>query len=265
MRTWLDPTRAGEIVVSLREQPERWEPVAADWRAARAVRAHVERHLGPVEALFVERRPDRVLITLLHVVRPEAHVLVTCGMSSLAMPGRTADGRPRRAELVLGLPRGGPPGGDGGWPIDLLTTLARHPHKTRTPLEAGRTVAHGVPPRPFAPDTPFCGALIRPPVGVPDGFERFAGDDGAPVDLLLVTPLVADELRLARRLGSLVLLDQLDAAAVGLVADSARRPVTARGPSARRPPGGTPTSGGGRAAGTRSRSSPPRTPGRCGS
>ncbi|MFG0319228.1 MAG: suppressor of fused domain protein [Planctomycetota bacterium JB042] len=240
MRTWLDPTRAGEVVVSLREDSERWEPVAADWTAARAVRAHVERHLGPVEALFVERRPDRVLITVLHVVRPETHVLVTCGMSSLPLR-ESADDAPRRAELVLGLPRRrSPPVGDAPgrstWPVDLLTTLARHPHKARAGLETGRTVTHGVPPRPFGPDTPFCGALIRPPVGVPAGFTRFTRDDGAPVELRLVTPLLEDELRGARRLGSLVLLDQLEAAGVGLVADSGRRPVIGRGPSPPRPP-----------------------------
>ena len=209
MRTGFEPIRDGEASFHHQLRTGAWEPVSHSGDAVRAVRDHVERHLGAVEAIFVERHPDRVLLQVLHVPLKDRHLLVTCGMSTLPMEPPAVGFSPRHAELVIALPRAWPSNegryvGAHSWPVDLLIELGRFPHKNRTGLGACHTV--GLDRR----ISPFDGVLARRPSSMPRVARGFLRPDGEVVELISIVPLHAGELRLARRVGTLVLIDALE-------------------------------------------------------
>jgi hypothetical protein len=191
-------------------------PATEDWELVEAVTAHVERHLGPVEAVYHQLVSPWIHVDV-HVTAPTEErpwrTLVTSGMAQRPM----ADGR--FAELVMVVaphwprPDAAGFGEAASWPFQLLQDLAELPHRFGTSLGTGHTVPHGDPPAPYAPDTELCGVLLFPPVLQPDGFDTLTVG-GREIDFLAVFPLYAAEMDFKLAQGLEPLIDRLDAAEV---------------------------------------------------
>ena len=178
---------------------------------------HIERHIGRVEQVFDAQDSDPVRIRVHHVApvnsRPY-HTLITSGMSARAMnvPASDADA-PRYIELMVTLPEDwkvDPQHRDEQWwwPIRQLETLARFPHTHTTSLNWGHIVPNDDPPKPLAPTTRLCGAIIVPSLLVPTAFYQLDLDDRQ-VAFFAVLPLYKEELELKLREGTQALLDRL--------------------------------------------------------
>jgi len=182
-----------------------------------AIVRHIERHLGPIEAVFHELLSDAVHLDV-HWVKPAParpfHLLVTSGMSDRPMnvpPGLDA---PRHIELVVTLPERWAIGAEAFenenwyWPVRQLKTLARFPHKYDTWLGEGHTVTNDDPPQPFAPSTRLCGAILLAPQHVPEAFRALRLADGRTIGFLAVVPVHDDEMALKTRSGTAALLER---------------------------------------------------------
>lgn len=181
------------------------------------IRAHIERHLGPVAQTFREPVTDGPSIDIHRVaatVERPVHTLVTAGMSDLPMPGAGNSKAPRYLELMMTLPRDwnfedAPKSkGTGHWPIRLLTQLARQPQLQKTSLGWGQIVPHGDPPAPYAPGTELCGVIVAPSLLVPTEFYEL--DLGARhIEFYSAIPLYREEMALHAEKGMEFLLSTL--------------------------------------------------------
>jgi len=199
-----------------------------------AIARHIERHLGPIEAVFHELLSDAVHLDV-HWVKPAParpfHLLVTSGMSDRPMnvpPGLDA---PRHVELVVALPERWAIGAEAFenenwyWPVRQLKTLARFPHKYDTWLGEGHTVTNDDPPQPFAPSTRLCGAILLAPQHVPDAFRELGLADGCTIRFLAVVPVHDDEMALKTRAGTAALLERFRKRGVTEVIEPTRTSV----------------------------------------
>ena len=202
-----------------------------------AVSDHVGAHLGG-DMVLHEMVSPTVHVDLLPSPATEDRpftVVTTCGMAELPM--RPPDDDEVRdlthAELFVLLPPDWPLDQESmqderhWWPLRLLKTLARFPHEYDAWLWTGHTVPHGDPPEPYAENTELCGALVMPPMLVPEEFEVLERPDAAPIHFLMVLPLHADEMELKLRKGLDALYDRFDAANVDPIIDPARPSVVA--------------------------------------
>lgn len=180
-------------------------PVSTSSHYRDEVRAHVEKHLGPIgESLRESDRPDE--IEILHVppqdTRP-VRTLVTCGMSDRPM-SVPADKReqnvPRYIELMMTLPRGWPfdvkARGEArwNWPLQQLRSIAALPASGRW-VGWGETFTNGDPPSPLGPHTKLCGAVIVPSLLVPQDFYELTIVAHS-IAFFSVLPLYREELAL---------------------------------------------------------------------
>jgi hypothetical protein len=213
--------------------PSEWRP-PAEGNCLQQISEHIERHLGPIEAVFHEVVSDTVHIDL-HWVKPTADApfarLITSGMSDLPMSVPDDSGLPAHLELMITLPE------DWRfemsafederwyWPIRLLKTLARLPHKYDTWLGWGHTVPNGDPAEPYADNVKFTGAILLPPVTAPEEFFVLPIDEHKSIGFLAVYPLFAEEMDLKLRRGTDALLDGFVRHAVSDIVDPRRRNV----------------------------------------
>jgi hypothetical protein len=58
------------------------------------------------------------------------------------------------------------------WPVRMLKMLTRMPHEYDTWLGEAHTIPNGDPPKPYAPNTKLCCAMLAPPLLVPDEFRE---------------------------------------------------------------------------------------------
>lgn len=212
-------------VVSLHGDPIYHHTESAPWAPPRGevriteISAHIERHLGPVDCVFHEIVSDTVHVDV-HIVKPTDACpnirLVTSGMSDLPMATPPGAGVPRHAELVITLPPHWKLDKESFederwyWPVRLIKTLARLPHKYGTWLGWGHTVPNGDPAQPYAPDVRFDGAILLPSISVPDGFHRLAIGADKEIAFFAVVPLYPEELALKLRAGADTLLERFD-------------------------------------------------------
>lgn len=227
-------------VVSLSGQPiyrydaaPGMEPVQGEM-SLQEISAHVELHLGPVASVFHEIASDLVHIDV-HWVRPGAdnpfHRLVTSGMSDLPMQVPEDSGAPRYLELMVTLPAdwrvdtASFEDETWYWPVRLLKTLARFPHKYRTWLGWGHSMPNGDPAEPYAANTLQCGAILLPPVSAPDGFMALRIDPEKEIHFLSVVPLYREEMELKLRNGSDALLEKFDRHSISDLVDPVRKNV----------------------------------------
>lgn len=194
-----------------------------DLRVIEAVVGHVERHIGPIDFVFHERRSHLVRIDV-HHVPPEGgrrfHTLVTCGMSQRPMTVPPGSEELAHAELFLVLP----PDSDVSfvWPIELLRQLARYPHEWETWLGCAHTVQNGEPPDRFGPDIPFCASLITHPVSLGADLARRKLADRS-IHFYQVIPVYLEEIRFALRHGADALLARFAQYQMSDVVDTNRR------------------------------------------
>lgn len=193
-----------------------WEPVQGEI-CLEQISDHIEAHLGPIGSVFHELVSDLVHIDV-HFLPPSENSpyvrLVTSGMSDLAMTVPEGSDAPRYLELIATLPADWRLDQESMkderwyWPVRLLKMLARFPHKHRTWLGWGHTVANGDPPEPYADGTRLDTAILLPSVSVPDGFHRLRIDDGKEIQFLAVVPIYPEERELKLRKGTDGLLDK---------------------------------------------------------
>ena len=205
-------------------------------RNVESVTAHVERFLGPVDAVLHEMVSDRVHLDLLHVRPSEErpfHVLVTSGVSDLEMTVPEEHEGPRRVELMLALPEEWPVGEEAFereeayWPARWLKTIGRLPHEYSTWIGYGHSIPNGDPAEPIA-DTPFTGFLLTFPYLFPEDFHLLECDSGDEVLFYSLYPLHPGEMELKLRRGTEALEALLEKREAPLVVDPARPDVTRR-------------------------------------
>jgi hypothetical protein len=156
--------------------------------------------------------------------------LVTAGMSASASTAPVGWGDCRYAELALALPRDWP-WQPGGWPVELLRSVARVPEVFGGWLWLDHTVTNGDPPQPYAPDTPLCAVVLRRVALLGSDMARVRRADGESAWILAVVPLHADELALDRREGAAALGAALDRARVTELLDPRRPSAAAPAPA----------------------------------
>jgi hypothetical protein len=224
---------SGAPVEHHREGPRSFLPPPAVLGTEAIVR-HIERHLGPIESVFHELLSDAVHLDV-HWVKPTPerpfHLLVSSGMSDRPMKVPADLDAPRHVELVATLPGRWDIGSDAFqnenwyWPLRLLKTLARFPHKYDTWIGEGHTVTNDEPPRPFAPTTRLCGTILLPPQHVPDAFRELRLDDGRTIRFLAVVPVHDTEMTLKTRSGTAALLERFRERGISDVIEPARPKV----------------------------------------
>jgi hypothetical protein len=201
------------------------------------ISAHIETHLGPIDTVYHEIVSDTVHVDV-HIVKPTEDSrftrLVTSGMSDLPM--RIPDGSdvPKYAELLITLPadwrtdQASFADESWYWPVGLIKSLARLPHKHETWLGFGHSIPNGDPAQPYAPNTELCGAIVLPSVTVPSGFHVLEIPGVKSVTFYSFVPLYAREMELKLRLGTDKLLDRFDRKDVSDVVDIKRPDVTVK-------------------------------------
>ena len=211
--------------------PDDPKDVPTGWDGQEEVERHVEGALGEIEFVFHELASPLVHLDVLSVGPARGRgfrTLVTSGMSARPMTD-PPDPALRRAELCICLPRSWPTDSESWkehrhyWPIELLKFLGRFPHGYRTWLWADHTIPNGDPPEPYDDTTELCGAMLIPPVHLPEQLavlERPGEDD---VHFLMVVPLHADEMAFKLEHGAPALYDAMAEARVEVMVDP-RRP-----------------------------------------
>lgn len=201
------------------------------------LRAHIERHLGPIADTFVEPAGDasvEIRPIAIHRVRASAerpiHTLVTTGMSDRPMRTGANSAAPRHIELMMTLPRtwrfeDPQTDGTGYWPVRLLAQLARHPEEHATWLGWGHTVPNGEPPVAYAPGSALCGVILAPSLLVPKEFYSLQVGK-RDIEFYAAIPLYLEELRLAEREGMQRLLSSLIDHGVNDIVEPRRRNIT---------------------------------------
>jgi hypothetical protein len=176
----------------------------------RAMTVHIERYLGPISTVFHEQTSEAVHVDVHHVGPSPGrnyHTLVTSGMSDRPMRVLRGDEATQYAELVMSLSPAWPLDRD-SWPVQLLRFLARSPHLHRTAFWVGDTIPNGDPPRPYAADTGFCGALLSYPLSTPSDFWQLE-IEGRQVWMLAVVPIYGEEMAFKLQHGAEALMKLL--------------------------------------------------------
>lgn len=228
-------------VVSLAGQPIYQHGEPTEWQAPQGeeciqqISGHIEKHLGKIEMVLHEIVSDTVHVDV-HWVRPNEdfpfHRLITSGMSDLPMHAPPESSVPRYTELMITLPAEWRIDQESFedeawyWPVRLLKTLARLPHKYETWLGFGHTVPNGDPAEPYAPNTKLCGAIILPSITVPDDFHSLSISAGKDITFYSVVPLFESEMDLKLRKGVDELLKLFDKKKVNDIVDIKRVNVT---------------------------------------
>ena len=186
------------------------------------ISAHIERHIGRIHMVFHEIVSDDLHIDIHHVkssLLRRFEVLVTSGMSALPMAVPGDSNEPRFAEIVTVLPKGWPLTKEAFsdernyWPIRLMKTFARLPHRDNTWLGLGHTLANGESEnlmRPYADGTRFCAAALLPPSSLGEDFWCMKRGNESDIFFWAAVPLHLPELRFKLENGIDPLLDLFD-------------------------------------------------------
>jgi hypothetical protein len=214
-------------------------PPVESARSLRAqIRAHVERHLGPVKQVLCDPSADAdapplPAIDVLHVAsavdRP-VHTLVTVGMSDRPMDTGNARDAPQYLEVMMTLPKRwkldatAQTDSAWNWPIRLLAAVARFPQVHQRRLGWGDIVPNGDPPRPYARNTAQRGPLLAPSLLVPKEFYQL-DTDRRHIEFYSAIPVYREELELQREKGMQYLLAALIDHGINDLVDPKRRNV----------------------------------------
>lgn len=184
------------------EVPQEEPPIEMEAPVLEPVQDHVERHLGEVHMVFHELVSPYVHLDVLELAPTDERphwTLITCGMSARPMEAAPEDA-PRHLELMLSLPPDWKLSTEDFederwyWPVRLLKMLGRLPHEYSTWLGIGHTIPNDDPPEPYAPGTELCGAIILPPLLVPDDFAVLERPGEDAIHFLAAVPLYGHEM-----------------------------------------------------------------------
>ncbi|NTW29520.1 MAG: suppressor of fused domain protein [Coriobacteriia bacterium] len=227
-------TLAGDPVFRHTPEASVSGPASYNDAYAEAVVKHMSAALGePNDLIWHEVVSDMVHIDV-HFIDPKTgpsrHVLFTTGMSHRPMNVPPGHDIPTLAEVMIVLPGDWPLDEESlrseryGWPITLLKTLARLPHRYDTWLAVGHTIPNNEPPEPYVAGTGLCCALLLPPIqALPDSKWSIPTDDGQSISLLCVYLIHEAEMVLKMEKGVDALLDPFDAAHVLDIVDLNRK------------------------------------------
>ncbi len=168
-----------------------------------ALTAQLEENLGATLHVFRELIATGPRVDV-HLAGPTEELpfykLFTVGMSQVEMPAPKEFAECTRAELIMGLPEDWPTTVEAfaqeayNWTVKALRHIARAPGIGGTAhwVFAGHTVGFGA--EPLAPDLKFTGALLLPPLLLPEEAQVAFNTDLDPVFLLGVVPLFPEEM-----------------------------------------------------------------------
>lgn len=231
-------TEHGEII-RYSAPPERDDfiPPTGDAETIDAISDHIATHIGPIHRVFHEIVSDIVHIDV-HWVQPTTerpyHALITSGMSDLPMEAPDVAEEFRFAELFVLLPvqwrieQEALKQQENYWPIHLIKWLARFPHHFRTWLCNGHTIPNGDPPKPYAPNTKLCCALLTMSPTVPFEFHNLEVSHERKVHLWSVVPLYREEMDFKLAKGSDALIERFGRYNLTDIINIRRRNVCAR-------------------------------------
>ena len=111
------------------------------------------------------------------------------------------------------------------WPVRIMKTLARLPHKYSTWLGFGHTVPNGDPPEPYAQNTKLCGAIVLPSISVPDAFHTLRIGEHKTITFYAIVPLFEEEMNFKLRSGTDALLERLGKKGVSDIIEPSRTNV----------------------------------------
>jgi hypothetical protein len=203
-----------------------------------ALITRIQSHLGPTVQILRELIPTGPRIDI-HLAGPTDQLpfykLFTVGMSQTVMPAPEELKDCARAELILGLPEGWPVNPEAlmddahRWPVLLLRHIARIPALAPKGqwLFSGSLMSA---PTPLAtdPQIKFTGAVLLPPLLLPEDDDVVFNADLDPVFLLGVFPLYSEELAHAQIDNAADLLEAFDELEVTEILD-VNRPNTCEG------------------------------------
>jgi hypothetical protein len=224
---WVHDSAAGSSVsvAELEEdEAERWNE-------------HLHQHLGGEATVFHELLSDTIHLDVLVFAATDErpfHVLVTQGMSALAMTVPEGAEEHRFAELMVALPREWVMEGDEAdeerwyWPMRTLKLVARLPHLHDTWIGFGHTIPNGHPAEPYADGTKLCCVMAGPPVRFGDELWKCETAPGKTVRLYALLPLYEDEMNFKLEHGSDALFEKLAERHVDELFDLRRRSVLAK-------------------------------------
>jgi Suppressor of fused protein (SUFU) len=226
---------AGQPIWRHKERERDFQLAIGDEDAIERISAHLEEHIGPVSVVFHELVSDLVHVDV-HMVAPSAErsysTLITSGMSDRPMKTPEGAGVPQYAELILSLPPSWPLTDEAFkdernyWPVRMLKTLARLPHRYETWLGFGHTVPNnGDPAERYAENTELCCALLYQPQLIPEPALELKIDEEKTIWFYSVVPLYQEEMDLKLKKGSEALFKLLDAHDVNELIDIKRKNV----------------------------------------
>ncbi len=197
-----------------------FEPTTGDVQHIELLSNHIARHLGEPVTVFHELVSHLVHIDV-HIIAPRPdrnfYTLVTTGMSARSMKAPEGQEEFAYGELMMSLPPDWKLSQEdfkdenNYWPIRLLKTLARMPHEYDTWLSYLHTIGNGEGTDVYAPNTKFCGAMLLPPILVPEDFGKCSPTPEIDITFYAVFPLYAEEMDLKLKKGADALLDRLEA------------------------------------------------------
>jgi len=230
----MEQSESGAPIFRHKGRERDFEFAIGDSENIERISGHIEKYVGPVATVYHEMISDLVHIDI-HIVEPTPernfYTLVTSGMSDRAMKiphGYEGCEGLQYSELLICLPPEWPMSQDSWkdeanyWPIRTLKMLARFPHEYQTWLWIMHTIPNGDPSEPYAPNTQMCGAIILPPVTLPDEFQELKIDDEKTIHFHAVVPLHSDEMELKLRAGTDALFDGFEKSGVSELLDAGR-------------------------------------------
>ena len=224
---------SGSPVFRYTDGEKEWEAPHGE-ECIEEISIHIEKNIGKVSMVFHEIISDTVHIDVHHVEPTESrpfNTLITSGMSDLPMKIPEGATVPRFTELMITLPRHWKIDQESFrdenwyWPVRLLKTLARFPHKYESWLGWGHTMPNGDPALAYSENTKLCGMIILPSVIVPDDFYHLEINTEKKISFFSVVPLYEEEMNLKLRNGTDALLDKFDKYDINDIVDISRKNV----------------------------------------
>lgn len=193
-----------------------------------ALVAHVERHVAPVENVFIEIVSETVHLDVIVTAPTPAtpfRLVLTSGLSDLPMRVPAGAEHLRYAELFVLLPPEWPVN-EGAfseerwfWPLRAIRGFARLPHEHGSFFAFGHTLGNGEPPGRYDESTLFAGGALLQAPNLSPAFHTvsIAGPNPKTIHLLAFVPLYGAEIALARTQGLDALTTRLGAAGVDAI------------------------------------------------